>query len=123
MGPGSADDITVSTQYDAVDNVTARTDALGNVSKSAYNALGVIVQSITPDNNSTFFEYDTGGLRIRSWTGDLGSIQAVQATGVAASIGDDLRDLVQRRRDRLALVCRLRHRATRPSGRLCESDG
>ena len=91
MGPGIADDITVSTQYDAVDNVTARTDALGNVSKSAHNALGVIVQSITPDNNSTFFEYDTGGLRIRSWTGDLGSIQAVQATGVAASIGDDLR--------------------------------
>lgn len=91
MGSGTADDIVTRTQYDTMGNVTARTDALDNVSRSAYNALGQVVQSITPDNSSTFFEYDTGGLRLRSWTGDLGSIQAVQATGIAATVGSDLR--------------------------------
>ncbi len=91
MGPGAADNITVSTRFDSVGNVTSRTDALGNVSRSVHDGLGQIVQSITPDGSSTFFRYDTGGLRVLSWTGDLGGIQAVQASDIAARIGDDLR--------------------------------
>src|SRR5262249_47666686 len=76
MSPGSADDIVVSTQYDAVDNVTRRTDAEGFASSVAYDALKHATQTISPDGSSSFVEYDAAGLKVRAWTGDLGSVQA-----------------------------------------------
>ncbi len=90
MGPGSADDITISSKYDAVGNLSLRTDPEGFVTQTAYDALGHITQTRSPDGNRSFIEYDAAGFKIKAWTGDLGSNQATAATNVTASIGNAL---------------------------------
>jgi YD repeat-containing protein len=61
MGAGSADDIVVSSRYDAMGTVTSRTDAEGFTTQVAYDELNHTTQTITPDGSSSFVEYDAAG--------------------------------------------------------------
>jgi YD repeat-containing protein len=66
--------------------VTQARRRAGLRARIAYDALNHATQTIAPDGNSSFVEYDAAGLKIRAWTGDLGSVQAQPATNVTASI-------------------------------------
>ncbi len=67
-----------------------RADAAGDTSQLAYDALGHVTQTLTPNGAASFIEYDAAGMKVRAWTGGLPNQSAQQATNVTAQRGGGL---------------------------------
>jgi len=88
MGLGTADDITLSSKYDAIGNVTWRRDGDGFISQNAYDAARHVRESIAPNQTHSFLEYDTGGLKVKAWLAGAAGSQAPQATNISATVAN-----------------------------------
>lgn len=76
MDSGTSDDLIVSYRYDAKGNQTHKTDELGNVSETKYDAADRVSLTITPNGAYSYVEYNTSGLKTRSWTSGAAGVSA-----------------------------------------------
>jgi YD repeat-containing protein len=101
MGPGSADDLTTSYDYDPVGQRTRSTAAqspeeraLGNqpfVTRTQYDGLGRQTFAIGPDGSGSVLEYNAAGELLRTYTGLLDESAAVPAINLGATLDESLR--------------------------------
>ncbi|MET4025769.1 YD repeat-containing protein, partial [Marinobacter sp. MBR-99] len=89
MAAGTADDLVKTFGYDANGNQTIATDEDGFTQKFAYNGLGQLIKSVSPDQSGTVYEHDAAGNQISAFTGQVDGVP-VPASGTTASLGQDL---------------------------------
>lgn len=89
MGPGSADDLIKSYQYDAAGTRTWVRDEDGYVSQTAYDAAGHILKTITADGSGTLVAYDAAGNQVYAYTGVIANATA-PATNIRTTLSAGL---------------------------------
>lgn len=89
MAAGTADDLVKTYGYDANGNQAIATDEDGFTQKFAYNGLGQLTKSVSPDQSGTVYEYDAAGNQISAFTGQVDGVP-VPASSTTASLGQDL---------------------------------
>jgi len=89
MGPGAADDLTKHYAYDATHNRTFRKDEDAFVTKNSYDGKDRMVETITPDESGTLYQYDAAGNQVLVFTGKVANV-VTAPTDFQAILSDNL---------------------------------